>query len=85
MTVPNRGRGDVHVNRHSPAPGPSRPNGTEGHASVTSTDDQDSSHDALSRGWGDGQNRQEYRRPPVPPRGGYLSRRGFAPRGGLGG
>jgi len=54
------------VNGHGPAPA-AQPNGTD----VTSTDDQDSSQDAPSHGWG-GQNRQEYRRPPVAPRGGYF-------------
>ena len=62
------------MNGHTPAPGPSRLNGTDGHTSVASTDDQDSSQDAPSRDWGGGQNRQEYRRPPMPPRGGYLAR-----------
>ncbi|KAH9063988.1 exonuclease II [Lactarius vividus] len=88
MTNPNRGRGGVHVNGHASTSGPSRHNGTDGHTSVPSTDDQDSSQDAPSRGWGNGPNRQEYRRPPVPPRGGYLTRgrgfsRGFNPRGGF--
>jgi len=85
MTNPHRGRGGAQVNGHAPSPGPSRPNGTDSHTSVTSTDDQDSSQDAPSRGWGGGQNRQEYRRPPVPPRGGYLNLRGrgFSGRGGF--
>ena len=83
MTNPNRGRGGAHVNGYSSSPGPSRPNGTDEYASVPSTDDQDSSQDGPSRGWGGGQNRQEYRRPPMPPRGGYLARgRGFS-RGGF--
>jgi 5'-3' exoribonuclease 1 len=89
MTNPNRGgRGGAHVNGHASTSGPSRPNGTDGHTSVASTDDQDSSQDAPSRGWGSGgQNRQEYRRPPVPPRGGYLNLRGrgFSGRGFRGG
>lgn len=82
MTNPNRGRGGARVNGHASSPGPSRPNGTDGHASVPSTDDQDSSQDGPSRGWGGVQNR-EYHRPPMPPRGGYLARgRGFS-RGGF--
>lgn len=73
MANPNRGRGGVHVNGHASTSGPSQPNGTDRHASVANADDQDSSQDSPLHGWGgNGQNRQEYRRPPVPPRGGYL-------------
>ncbi|KAI0303658.1 exonuclease II [Multifurca ochricompacta] len=88
MTNPNRGRGGVHLNGHGPAPGGSQPNGPTRHAHSTSTDDQDS-----PRGWGSGY-QQEYRRPPGPPRGGFIGltrgrggfnrgfRGGFRGRGG---
>src|SRR5260221_10491347 len=87
MTNPNRGgRGSAPVNGHGPTPGTSKPNGaTRQPPPATGTDDQDS--DSPRGGWGRRQ-QQEYGRPPVPPRGGYIGMsrgRGFATRGSRGG
>ena len=84
MTNPNRGRGGAHVNGHvnDPAPSTSQPNGTTRRpARASNTDDQDSDS---PRGW-TGYRQEEHRRPPVPPRGGFMRGRGFASRGQRGG
>ncbi len=77
MTNPNRGRGGAHVN--GPVLSTSQPNGTT-RRPASSTDDQDSDGPRGRGGY-----RQEYRRPPVAPRGGYMRGREFANRGYRGG
>jgi len=76
MINPNHGRGGAHVNGR--ASSSSQPNGTTRRpAPASSTDDQESDG---PRGY-----HQEYRRPPVPPRGGFMRGRDFGNRGHRGG
>ncbi|KAI0300796.1 exonuclease II [Russula brevipes] len=82
MSNPNRGRGSAHVNGHGSMPAGPQPNGTTRRpAAAASTDDRD----ADSPRGRDGGYQQEHRRPPVPPRGGFLRGRGYPPRGYRGG
>jgi Xrn1 SH3-like domain len=71
MTNPNRGRGAAPMNGHGPTPSASKPNGmTWRPAPATSAEDQDSdSPQGRVGGY-----QQDYRKPPMPPRGGYNMR-----------
>jgi hypothetical protein len=71
MTNPNRGRGAAPLNGHGPTPSASKPNGTTWRpAPATSAEDQDSdSPQGRAGGY-----QQDYRKPPMPARGGYNMR-----------
>jgi hypothetical protein len=85
MTNPNRGRGGAPgpVNGHGSIPSASKPNGTTRRpAPAAGAEDQDSD----SPQGRSGAYQQDYRRPPMPPRGGYFMQsrgRGFGGRGGV--